>query len=441
MADRLRQLGAPAIAVLALAVLAFIVVIVVPYTLASRGEAIIGRQAALRATSIAASIGADVERQDVESLAEALADVRAARGTEYAYLLVRDAQGGTIASVHGEAASGIPVGARRVDGVLHVAVPIPRSTAVLQVGIEDESYAYARSDLLLAGFLALSLLAGAAALAVSRAGAPRAQPVPERPATAARSTARADPTMSLTTAGTSSSLTGDVYLAWMSHELRTPLNAIIGYSEMLEEDAAFLEQDDFIPDLQNIRKAGRHLLSLVDDVVDLSRLHAGTMDIRPAEVDLVDFTEALARDVQPLVTRTLGTLEVRVAPHAGSAVVDSAKLARALSNLLRQVMGLTGQGEMTLEVDRVGIEENAMLQFSLTHPGLGLDEEQARTLLSDHAQPEQRALPQYARTGLGLVVTREFVQLMGGELVLHDAAPGTRFVVRVPADMSGMSTD
>lgn len=217
------------------------------------------------------------------------------------------------------------------------------------------------------------------------------------------------------------------------------MTAIIGYSEMLEEDAVHLEQTDFIPDLKNIRKASAHLLSLVDDVVDLSRVHAGTMEVVVTETEVEEFVQEVVSDSRSLVRRTLGTLDVQVASTAGVVKVDREKLARALGNLLRQVLGLTGQGELSLLVERVGVEGVDMLQFSLTHPELRYDTELVRALLSDYTRPDQRALPQYARTGLGLVVTREFAELMGGDLLVQPASPGSMFLLRVPAHVQELS--
>ena len=154
------------------------------------------------------------------------------------------------------------------------------------------------------------------------------------------------------------------------------------------------------------------------------------------EMDVTEFTEEMVADVRSLVDRTLGTLDVQIAPTAGVVEVDRVKLGRAVGNLLHQILGLTGQGEMTLTVDRVGVDGIDMLQFNLTHPELALDADTIKALLSDYTRPDQRALPQFARTGLGLVVTREFAELMGGDLLVQAANPGSSFLLRIPARVS-----
>ncbi|MCO4745718.1 MAG: HAMP domain-containing histidine kinase [Proteobacteria bacterium] len=412
-----------------LSALAVLVVLLVPLQLAKREVDVVRKEAAVGAMTLAAALSESLQSDDPREAGAILEDVRGVAGKEYAYIAVFDKDqklivgvNAAIAEPHGQPTVGFS------DGLIHVAAAVPDTTAMLQVAVPDQRHRHYISNLSVAGGAAGALLLGGLLVAIGGARVPRAL---LRDAAALNARPRSLPSaapVDVPAGGQS-----DSYLAWMSHELRTPLNAIIGYSEMLEEDAVFLEQNDFIPDLKNIRKAGQHMLSLVDDVVDLSRLHSGDIELDVVEVNVADFTEEVTRDVRSLVDRTLGTLDVQVAPTSGIVEVDRAKLVRAVGNLLRQVIGLTGQGEMVLAVERVGVDGVDTLQFTLTHPELNLDEQTIRALLSDYTRPDQRALPQYARTGLGLVVTREFAELMGGDLLVQAASPGSSFLLRVPA--------
>ncbi|TNE84554.1 MAG: HAMP domain-containing histidine kinase [Deltaproteobacteria bacterium] len=429
MSDGRSRFGVVLPVAIGLSALAFLVIVLVPWKLGQREESLVSREAAVRATSLAAALSEPLKKDDPSEAAAVLEDIRAARGTDYAYLVVWDKDKQPIVGVNTSESQAISTGLRFSGGLVHVAVPVPDTTATLQMAIPDERSRHYRDNVLLAGFVALALLLGGAVVAAGGSRLPKALLRDAAAVNARPRTLPAPEPMPASGGGA----TGDAYLAWMSHELRTPLNAIIGYSEMLEEDAVFLEQNDFIPDLKNIRKAGRHMLSLVDDVVDLSRLHSGDIEVDVTEVEVAEFVEEVVRDVRSLVDRTLGTLDVNVAPTAGTVEVDRSKLGRALGNLLRQVIGLTGQGEMALLVERVGVDGVDMLQFALTHPELDLDASTVKALLSDYTRPDQRALPQYARTGLGLVVTREFAELMGGDLLVQQADPGSSFLLRVPS--------
>ena len=226
-------------------------------------------------------------------------------------------------------------------------------------------------------------------------------------------------------------LADEAFLAFVSHELRTPLNAIIGYSEILQEDATFLEQKDFLPDLQKIQKASEHLLTLVDDVIDLSRLEAGRMDIALEEFRPADLVKDVVADTRALVARTLCTLEAECSPDVATMVADRAKAQRGLSNLVRHVTGLARQGTMRLEVAR-DPERADLIRFSLSHSDLVLRPKEVRALL-EMGTRGKGGLPQYHGSGLGLVITERFCRLMGGDfLVSPTAEGGVVMTMRVP---------
>lgn len=421
----------------ALSVLAVLLVFLLPRFLDSAHTEMLREQLVHRATDLSAVVGEPLQRGQVRAAGEMLQAVASSDSTEFAHLAVFDENSQLVVGVRADNVRAARRGVVMRGGSMVASVPVPGTTMSLQLAVPDERVMLQRTWLAIALVIAAVLLVGGLIMAFAetrKEGMVLARPTsgPER---------NGDPEDSPTESASGRVLagSGETYLAWMSHELRTPLTAIIGYSEMLEEDAVHLEQTDFIPDLKNIRKASAHLLSLVDDVVDLSRVHAGTMEVVVTELEVEEFVHEVVSDSRSLVRRTLGTLDVQVAATAGAVKVDREKLARALGNLLRQVLGLTGQGQLTLLVERVGVDGVDMLQFALTHPELRYDTELVRALLSDYTRPDQRALPQYARTGLGLVVTREFAELMGGDLLVQPAQTGSIFVLRVPAQVREFS--
>ena len=146
--------------------------------------------------------------------------------------------------------------------------------------------------------------------------------------------------------------TKSAFLANMSHELRTPLNAIIGYSEMLQEEAEDLGQEDFTPDLQKINAAGKHLLALINDILDLSKVEAGKMDLYLETFDLADMLQDVATTVHPLVEKNANTLVVQCADTLGSMRADLTKVRQALFNLLSNACKFTKHGTIALAVTR-----------------------------------------------------------------------------------------
>ena len=208
-------------------------------------------------------------------------------------------------------------------------------------------------------------------------------------------------------------LADEAFLAFISHELRTPLNAIIGYSEILQEDAVFLEQRDFLPDLQKIQRASEHLITLVDDVIDLSRIEAGRMDLQIEEFAPADVVQDVVNDTRTLIQRTFCTLEVTCAPDVPRMRSDRGKLQRALSNTIRHVTGLARQGEMRLDVTTRLDSGRRAIDFALSHSDLLLRPKDLEPLLEAR---KSSGLPQYHGSGLGLVIAQRFSRLMGGEL-------------------------
>src|ERR1700688_597232 len=163
------------------------------------------------------------------------------------------------------------------------------------------------------------------------------------------------------------------FLANMSHELRTPLNAIIGYSEILQEDAADGGQEHFITDLKKIEGAGRHLLGLINDILDLSKVEAGKMEVFIEEVDIPSLLEEVGAIIRPLVAKSGNTLELRVAPEVVSIRTDRTKVKQCLLNVLSNASKFTQNGKLTIAIERT---DRTTVQMTISDTGIGMSSEQ-----------------------------------------------------------------
>jgi signal transduction histidine kinase/CheY-like chemotaxis protein len=227
--------------------------------------------------------------------------------------------------------------------------------------------------------------------------------------------------------------TKSTFLANMSHELRTPLNAIIGYSEMLEEEAQERELHDFAPDLTRIRTAGKHLLTLINDVLDLSKIEAGKMELFLEDFDI----QALVRDVEstirPLVEKGQNSFEVDCPTDVGSMHADLTRVRQILFNLLSNAAKFTQRGRVALQVLPRRQDGQDWLEFVVADTGIGLTPEQQRRLFQSFSQADPSTSRQYGGTGLGLVISRRFAQMMGGDIALKsESGEGSVFTARLP---------
>ena len=224
------------------------------------------------------------------------------------------------------------------------------------------------------------------------------------------------------------------FLASMSHELRTPLNAIIGYSEMLEEEAAEAGQETFVPDLQKIRSAGRHLLSLINDILDLSKIEAGKLELFLEGFDVRATIEDVATTVTPLVEKNANRLEVRCAVDLGAMHADLTRTRQVLLNLLSNACKFTKQGTITLEAAREAAPGGEWLVFRVRDSGIGMTAEQMGRLFEAFSQADASTTRNYGGTGLGLAITRRFCRMMGGDVTVEsEPGRGSTFTVRLPA--------
>jgi signal transduction histidine kinase len=219
------------------------------------------------------------------------------------------------------------------------------------------------------------------------------------------------------------------FLASMSHELRTPLNAIIGYSEMLYETAQDEAQEEFLPDLAKIRDAGRHLLGLINDILDLSKIEAGKMDLYLEDVDLAGLLEEVRSIVEPLTAANANRLEIVCPVALGTLYTDRTKLKQSLLNLLSNAGKFTHEGRVTLEVRPAGFE----ISFIVSDTGIGLTEEQQGRLFQAFSQAEVSTTRQYGGTGLGLAITKHFCEMLGGRITAESTTgQGSTFTITLP---------
>ncbi len=222
------------------------------------------------------------------------------------------------------------------------------------------------------------------------------------------------------------------FLANMSHELRTPLNAIIGYSEMLEEEAEELGEEAFVSDLKKIHGAGNHLLALINDVLDLSKIEAGKMDLFLEDFDVTETFQEIVTTVKPLIDKNNNKLEVRVAEDVGAMRADLTKVRQALFNQLSNAAKFTEQGVISIEVERESTAGREWIQFCVKDNGVGMNGEQLAKIFDAFAQADASTTRQYGGTGLGLAITRKFCEMMGGEINAEsEAGAGSTFTIRV----------
>ncbi len=219
------------------------------------------------------------------------------------------------------------------------------------------------------------------------------------------------------------------FLANMSHELRTPLNAIIGYSEMLQEDAEEGGQAHFVPDLGKIHSAGRHLLALINDILDLSKIEAGKTELFLESFDLGELVSGVESTVAPLVAKNGNVLHVALERDPGIMVADITKVRQVLLNLLSNAAKFTENGHIELRV-APGCDEILM---DVSDQGIGMTPDQLKRIFEAFGQADASTQARYGGTGLGLVISRKFCQMMGGDItVLSAPGHGTTFTVRLP---------
>lgn len=226
------------------------------------------------------------------------------------------------------------------------------------------------------------------------------------------------------------------FLANMSHELRTPLNAIIGYGELLEEDARERGDKNYLVDLEKVTSAGRHLLSLISDILDLSKIEAGQMRVIIRRFDVKREIEELVAVIKPLVEKRQNRLEVKFSDSAGEMNSDPQKFRQVLFNLLSNAAKFTEKGRIMVEVRRESAANGEIVEIRVSDTGIGMSEELVQRVFDPFVQADESSTRRQGGTGLGLTICRQFCQLMGGEISLESKpGAGSVFTVRLPRDL------
>jgi signal transduction histidine kinase len=223
------------------------------------------------------------------------------------------------------------------------------------------------------------------------------------------------------------------FLASMSHELRTPLNAIIGYSEMMKEIAEDNQHYEYQQDLERIKSSAHHLLSLINDLLDLSKIEAGKMELHLERVDIPHLVNDVYTIAKPLAGQNNNRFELHIAEGIGIARVDEIKLRQSLLNLLSNAFKFTRDGSVSLNVYLDGVADAPNLEFAVSDSGIGLTPEQIDNIFQEFRQAEADTGKRYGGTGLGLALTRRFAQLMGGDVrVESEPGEGSTFQMHIP---------
>ena len=223
-------------------------------------------------------------------------------------------------------------------------------------------------------------------------------------------------------------------LANMSHEFRTPINAMIGYTEMLQEQAEDLDQKEFIPDLTKVQVAGKHLLELVNDVLDLSRIEAGRMDLYLETFSISELVNDVVAVIHPLLEENSNTLKVDCPERVGSMWADKTKMRQALLNLMSNAGKFTKKGAITFDVNRETHAGVDWIRFNVTDTGIGMSLEQIDKLFQPFTQADSSTTRRYGGTGLGLALSLTLCKMMGGDMAVESTlGKGSTFTIKLPA--------
>ena len=230
--------------------------------------------------------------------------------------------------------------------------------------------------------------------------------------------------------------TKSAFLANMSHELRTPLNAIIGYGELLQEEAQEVGQEEFIPDLLKITAAGKHLLALINDILDLSKIEAGRMELYLETIDIRATVEDVVATVQPLLEKNVNRLTVNCSDSIGTMRADLIKLRQILFNLLSNASKFAKEGSITVDIVKEQVEGADWVSFAVADSGIGMTPEQMGKLFEAFSQADTSTTREFGGTGLGLAISRKMSEMMGGEInVKSEHGKGSTFTVHLPVEV------
>jgi PAS domain S-box-containing protein len=223
------------------------------------------------------------------------------------------------------------------------------------------------------------------------------------------------------------------FLANMSHELRTPMNTIVGYTEMLEEEIKECGELHLVQDAKSIHAAAKHLLSLIDGILDISKIEAGKMQLYSERFDLKTMIQNTITTIQPLIEKKANALQIVCDDNLGEAYTDLTKVRQILINLLSNASKFTEQGIIILEIRRIQAKNGDKLTIRVSDEGIGMTSEQQTNLFQVFTQADASISRNYGGTGLGLAITKYFTQMLGGTIhVESEFGKGSHFTVRIP---------
>lgn len=225
------------------------------------------------------------------------------------------------------------------------------------------------------------------------------------------------------------------FLACMSHELRTPLNAIIGYSELLQEEAEDENLEGFVSDLEKIQTAAKHQLGVINDILDLSRIEAGRMELHLETVDIAALVMDVSSTVRPLAEKNKNRFEVDLPGDIGFMRADVTKVRQTLLNMLSNASKFTRQGEICLRLRRESEGGKKWVKMEVSDTGIGLTAEQLGRLFQPFSQAEGSTTKKYGGSGLGLIISKRLCQMMGGDMTAaSEHGKGSTFSVTLPTE-------
>jgi signal transduction histidine kinase/CheY-like chemotaxis protein len=225
------------------------------------------------------------------------------------------------------------------------------------------------------------------------------------------------------------------FLANMSHELRTPMNAIIGVTEMLLEDARDLDREDEVEPLERILRAAKHLLALINDILDLSKIEAGKMELHPEHFAIAPLLDDIAATVQPMAQKNGNAVHVDCEAGIGQMYADTTRVRQALLNLASNAVKFTEKGEVWITGARRATPNGDHVVFTVRDTGIGMTPEQVGRLFQDFEQADASTTRRYGGTGLGLAISRRFCRMMGGDVTVQSTpGAGSTFTIELPAE-------
>ncbi len=232
------------------------------------------------------------------------------------------------------------------------------------------------------------------------------------------------------------------FFANMSHELRTPLNAILGYGEMLYEDCEDLGYDDLLPDLKKITSSGTHLLSLINNILDLSKIEAGKMELFVTSFEIENMVQTIKDVSEPLAAKNNNAFVINLDGAMGSMSQDETKLRQCLTNFLSNGFKFTKNGTVTLDVKSRMDEDIEFVDFAVIDTGAGMSPEGVAKVFEEYTQAERSTSANYGGTGLGLPISKKFAEMMGGDIVVtSEEGVGSKFTISVPRECPEYAED